>query len=250
MHVAEAARRLGDEVVASVRSDARAEVLRARGFAVTQAPVVDVAERYVSKDTHLLICFPPDGKTDAALAPWLQSAGAISYVSSTGVYGDTQGIIDDETSLPPKPTVGQARILDAEAIYRAAGAVVLRAPGIYGRDRGLHIRVTSGMHRLPGDGAGYTSRIHAEDLATLLLASARESLRGETFVVGDLEPARQCDIVRWICNTYGCPYPASVPEQEVHETLRRNRRVDPTRALAKLDVVLRYPSYRDGMNSP
>lgn len=248
--MAEAARRLGDEVVTSVRSSTRAEALRARGFLVTQEHVVDVAERYVSKDTHVLVCFPPDGKTDVALGPRLNGASAVSYLSSTGVYGDAQGIIDDETPLPRSPTDAQARILDAEAIYRAVGGVVLRAPGIYGTDRGLHIRVTSGMHRLPGDGAGYSSRIHAEDLASLLLASTRESLRGETFVVGDLEPARQCDVVRWICSAYGCQYPPSVPEQEVPETLRRNRRVDGTRALAKLDVVLRYPSYRDGMKRP
>jgi hypothetical protein len=43
--------------------------------------------------------------------------------------------------------------------------------------------------------------------------------------------------------------PASAPLSEVHETLRRNRRIDGARALARLGVVLEYPSYREAFVS-
>jgi nucleoside-diphosphate-sugar epimerase len=251
--VARSAVRRGDEVIATVRSEARARTLEGQGFVVTRAPVTEVAARYVTEDTHVIIGFPPDGVTDAALAPHLRGAKAISYISSTGVYGDTHGVLDDTTAvpdalpglLPGRATESARRILEAEACYRAVGATVLRAPGIYGPDRGLHVRVTSGQHRIPGDGAGFMSRIHADDLAELLLASV--AVRGETFVVADLEPARQCDLVAWICEEYGCAMPPSVPPNEVHETLRRDRRVDGSRALRELGVTLRYPSFRVGM---
>ena len=52
---------------------------------------------------------------------------------------------------------------------------------------------------------------------------------------------------RWICEHHGVPFPPSVPLEEVHETLRSDRRVDGARARERLGVTLRYPSYRDGM---
>jgi nucleoside-diphosphate-sugar epimerase len=243
--VAELAARRGEEVVAAVRSEARARALEGRGFAVTREPVLDLAARVSGDETDFVICFPPDGATDAALAPLLTHARSVSYVSTTGVYGDAEGIIDDATPVTSTPTPAQARVLSAEAAYRAVRGTVLRAPGIYGPDRGLHVRVVAGAHRLPGEARSFISRIHADDLAALLLAAS--TVRGETFVVGDLEPAAHGEVVAWICNEHGCAMPPTVPPEEVHETLRRNRRVDPRRALRVLGVTLRYPSFRLGM---
>lgn len=244
--MAELAAARGEDVLATVRSEARLEDLRRRGtFRVTRDPVLEVARQLVDASTRAVVCFPPDGVTDDALVRLLAPAASVAYVSSTGVYGDAGGVIDDATPVPPPAGETQARLLAAEAAYRAVGATILRSPGIYGPDRGLHVRVTSGKHRLPGEGSGFGSRIHVDDLAELLLACDR--VRGETFVVGDLEPARQRDVVAWICAEYGCPFPPSVPAEEVHETLRRDRRVDPSRALRMLGVTLRYPSFRAGM---
>ena len=39
----------------------------------------------------------------------------------------------------------------------------------------------------------------------------------------------------------------SVPLADVHETLRSDRRVDPSRSLARLGIALTYPTYRYGM---
>lgn len=233
----------GEEVIAVVRSAERAEKLAGSPFRVTREPVVDVARAFVDASTHAIVCFPPDGSTDAALAPLLATAAAVSYVSTTGVYGDHEGEVDDAT---PASSSAQRSRLDAEDAYRGVGGTILRAPGIYGPDRGLHVRVRTGAHSMPGDGANVMSRIHVDDLAALLLAS--RAVRGETFVVGDLEPASQREVCTWICREYGCPMPPSLPPERVHESLRRNRRIDPSRVLSALDVTLRFPTYRDGMS--
>ena len=81
-------------------------------------------------------------------------------------------------------------------------------------------------------------------IAGNLDVSASAGTPGETFVVGDLEPCRQRDMVAWLCERFDLPFPASAPLEEVHETLRRNRRVDASRALARLGVTLKYPNYR------
>jgi nucleoside-diphosphate-sugar epimerase len=152
--------------------------------------------------------------------------------------------VDDTTPLPAEVSPKYAAILAAERAFRDVGAAVLRAPGIYGEGRGIHVRLQRGDFKLSGDGSRYSSRIHVADLAELLLASA--ATPRETFVVGDLEPCRQIDMVTWLCERLRLPLPASAPLEAVHETLRRNRQVDASRALARLGVTLRYPTYREG----
>jgi nucleoside-diphosphate-sugar epimerase len=240
----------GREVVATVRSEESASPLREQlggpHFTLLVAPTLDTSiGRYVTPETHVIIAFPPDGSTDARIAPALAAARAITYVSSTGVYGGRTGTIDHRTPLPEPASARAQRILDAESAYRAVGATVLRCPGIYGKDRGLHIRIVRGEHRIPGDGSRTLSRIHVEDLASFALAAG--ATRGETLVIGDREPARHIEVVRWVCDTYGVPLPPSVPWEEVHETLRADRCVDSSYAGERLGVALKYPTYREGM---
>ncbi len=243
--VCEAALARGLTVLGVVRSEESAAALRARGVEVTTADAALVARHAVGPATHALVTFPPAAATDAALAPLLAEARAVSYLSTTGVYENLEGVIDDATSLPAQPSPKYAGVLAAEAQYRAVGAAVLRSPGIYGTERGIHVRLKRGDFKLSGDGSRYGSRIHVEDLAELLLASA--TTPGETLVVGDLEPCRQLDMVKWLCAQLNLPLPASAPLSEVHETLRRNRRVDSSRALQRLGVTLRFPTYREGL---
>ncbi len=247
--VARLARERGGSVLTHVRSDERARALREDGFEVIQRDALDesVAE-WIDARTLVVVAFPPDGATDERIAPRLARAAAIAYVSSTSVYGDHRGVVDDATPVTATPSERARAVLEAEDAYRAQGATVLRCPGIYGPDRGLHLRVTRGAHRIPGDGSRFLSRIHVDDLAQLVLASGAQSgARSETFVVGDLEPARHIDVVRFIADAHGVPMPPCVPLESVHESLRADRRVDASRALAALKVTLRYPSYRDGM---
>jgi nucleoside-diphosphate-sugar epimerase len=249
--VARLARARGQPVFATVRSEARAVALRAERIAVLALSELDRESLFARIDerTHVVVAFPPDDVTDARIAPALARARAISYVSSTGVYGEHRGSVDDNTGLPGAPSARVQRILVAEQSYLALGATVLRCPAIYGPERGLHMRVLRGEHRIPGDGTRHVSRIHAADLAQLLLASGDldAATRSQTFVVGDLTPAPQIEVVRFICKTYRVPMPEMVPLEAVPESLRADRRVDPTRALGVLRVTLSYPSYREGM---
>jgi nucleoside-diphosphate-sugar epimerase len=242
--VCKAALARGLTVLGVVQSQSSVEKLVARGIEATSVDCRQAAERYVGSETHAIITFPATATEERSFAPLLARARAVTYLSTTGVYEDLEGIVDDATPLPEVASTKFAAVLEAERAFRALGAAVLRAPGIYGAERGLHVRLARGEFRLSGDGTRYASRIHVEDLAELLLASA--ATPGETFVVGDLEPCRQIEMVGWLCSELRLPLPASAPLAEVHETLRRNRRIDGSRALARLGVTLKYPSFRDG----
>lgn len=243
------AREAGLRALGTTRDAGRAAALTREGIEAFCGGVLDPALLHaLGPQDHVVVTFPPDGSTDAELAPMLPAVAAVTYLSTTGVYDDRRGLIDDETPTPDAPSPRAAARLAAERSYRAAGATVLRCPGIYGPDRGLHVRVASGKHRIPGDGTRFTSRIHVDDLATLVLAAG--AVRRETFVVGDEAPAPHGEVVRWICHAWGVPVPPYAPLEEVHETLRADRRVDARRALRMLDVSLRYPTFREGMAPP
>lgn len=242
--VCRAALRVGQSALGVVQSEASAERLRASGIEATRADCRLVAEQRVGPATHAVITFPATRAGELEFAPLLVKARAVSYLSTTGVYEDLEGLVDDATPLPPVSSPKYAAVLAAERAFRAVGAAVLRAPGIYGAERGLHVRLARGDFKLSGDGSRFASRIHVEDLARLLLASERAP--AETLVVGDLEPCRQIEMVSWLCEKLGVALPGSAPLGEVHETLRRNRRIDGSRALERLGVTLDYPSYREG----
>ena len=240
-----AARARGLSVLGVVRSAESAARLRARGVDATTEDASEVAQAEVGPSTHALVTFPATAPTELALAPLLTQARAVSYLSTTGVYEDLEGVVDDSTPLPAQTSPKYAAVLAAERAFRAVGAAVLRAPGIYGQARGIHVRLQRGDFRLSGDGSRYGSHIHVADLAELLLASA--ATPRETFAVGDLEPCRQIDIVTWLCERLALPLPPSAPLETVHETLQRNRQVDGARALRRLGVSLLYPTYREGL---
>jgi nucleoside-diphosphate-sugar epimerase len=245
--VARLARSRGISVVATVRSLERERALTAEGFHVERAPTLEAANvgRFIDSATHVVIAFPPDGSTEAALVPLLARAFSVTAISTTAIYGELRGVIDDATPIPPPTTPRALRASRAEAEYRRAGATVLRCPGIYGPERGLHVRVLSGRHLMSEDGARTLSRIHVEDLAQLILATRGRPAR--TFVVGDLAPAPQLEVVNFICSAYAARFPETAPPEAVPESLRADRSIDGSAALAELGVTLTYPTYREGM---
>lgn len=196
-------------------------------------------------DADVLVSFPPDGITDSILARACGSARKIVYISSTGVYGSVSGVIDETTDVDRRSPRAASR-LQAENIWRDLGAIVLRAPGIYGRNYGLHVSLAQNKFRIPGDGRRYSSRIHDEDLARIILRAFEVGKKGSVFVVGDRSPAPYIEVVTWLCERLNIPLPESVPLEQVHHTLQADRRIDSTRALSELQIELKYPSYKQG----
>jgi len=200
----------------------------------------------ICEGADVLISFPPDGTSDQELAQESLSARALIYISSTGVYGKQSGIIDESSKVEPEFPGAQAR-LEAEKIWQAVGTIVLRAPGLYSAASGLHLRLTAGTYRLPGDGERFTSRIHLKDLARIIIASFEKPLsKGSIYLVGDSLPTTQKEIITWLCNKMDLPMPESVPLDAVSPTLRGNRQVSSRKILKELQLDLIYPTYKEG----
>jgi nucleoside-diphosphate-sugar epimerase len=240
------ARSLGKRVLLTTRKPDLSLSLRAEGFETVCSerirahllPKLDAAVRVVA--TH-----PPDPETDAELASWAGKARRVVRLSSTSVYGAVEGIV----SLETKTAEGDPRAdvqLAAEAPWATLShALILRCAGIYGPDRGSHVRIARGDYTLPGDGSRYVSRIHVQDLAHMAF---HIDAPGRVLLAADACPATHLEVATFVCERLKLPLPASVPLESVHPTLRGNRRVDASETHALLGSKLHYPSYREGLS--
>jgi nucleoside-diphosphate-sugar epimerase len=195
----------------------------------------------------------PAGEIRALLA-LARGAARLVYVSSTGVYGPGGGAWVDETwPVAPITESGRARAAAEAALAGAAVPwVALRAAGIYGPGRGLVDRIRAGAYRVVGDGTSHVSRIHVVDLVAAIVAAAGSAVTGAINVADD-DPAPIGEVADAVAARLGLPRPprvaaAAVPA-EVAGMLTADRRIANRRLRHELGVVLRYPSWRDGLEA-
>jgi hypothetical protein len=207
---------------------------------------------------HVLSSVPPgsEGRGEP-LDPVLDRYGdalrgkALSYLSSTGVYGDTGGAWVDEGA--PVGTGRRTARAEADAAWLALGARVYRLPGIYGPGRSIFERLAGGRaHRIDLPDQVF-SRVHVEDIAAGVLAGI--GVPGGAYNLADDLPCGQNRLVEEACRLTGAPLP---PLQSLDEaglsTMARgfyaeNRRVANGKAKAVLDWRPRYPSYVEGLRA-
>lgn len=103
------------------------------------------------------------------------------FVSSTSVYGQTQGEWVDEES-PTEPAAYSGRIiLQAEKAFLGhnPGNCVVRFSGIYGRDRRRLLDLVARGGEVQYQPPLYTNRIHRDDCVGVLRYIANRMLAGE-----------------------------------------------------------------------
>lgn len=177
------------------------------------------------------------------------------HVSSTSVYGQTDGSAVNETSPaePASPT-GQVLVeteqllLDSFRRHRFP-AVIPRAAGIYGPGRGfLFQQFLRGEARMIGEGQRYLNMIHVEDLAGAILAVLEKGEAGGIYNAADDEPVREIDFFRWLAERTGRGLPPALSEESLPERKRAltSKRVSNARLKSGLQFGFRYPTFREG----
>lgn len=182
-----------------------------------------------------------------------------AYLSTTGVYGDTQGAWVDESAPTSGARARSLRRVEAEAnwlsLYREFGLPVhiFRIAGIYGPGRSAIDALRAGRaHRAVKPGH-VTSRIHRDDIAGVLRASIARPNPGAIYNVCDDEPAPPQDVVTHAAHLLGVAPPPEVPfDQADLSPIARSfyeddRRVSNRRIKDELGYRLLYPTYREGL---
>lgn len=199
--------------------------------------------------THVLSSVPPEGE-DPVLAAYGDLLGdrRLSYLSSTGVYGDAGGAWVDETA----PITGRRPARNAaDAAWLAMGARVFRLPGIYGPGRSPLERAAEGKaHRVDAPGQVF-SRVHVDDIVSGIIAGL--DAPAGAYNLADDHPCPQNEVAAFAARLLGLPPPPFVPLDSLTPMGRsfyaENRRVANGRAKRVLGWTPRYPDYRLGLRA-
>jgi nucleoside-diphosphate-sugar epimerase len=182
---------------------------------------------------------------------WLASHGQrprrLLFVSSTSVYGQSDGERVDETS-PAEPTAFNGRILlEAErvALHSGLPATCVRLSGIYGPGREWMLGQVRQGYQVASTPPLYGNRIHAEDAAGLLAFLLQADWRGvaldELYIGVDDCPAPLHEVVAWLRERLG----VSAGSADVRIRRAGNKRCSNARARA-LGWRPLYPGFREG----
>ena len=170
----------------------------------------------------------------------------LAYLSTTGVYGATRAV-DETTPAAPQTQRQRLRLIAENAVRsQTCPSLVLRPAAIYGPGRGIHSAMQAGRFRLTRGKPRYVSRIHVEDLAKVAAVAMENGIEG-VYPVADRLPAPSRDVALFCAELLGLQMPPAVPDRELSETRRSDRRVDGSAVLSLLGLRLRYPTYREGI---
>ena len=169
----------------------------------------------------------------------------IIFTSSTSVYGQSGGEWVDEDSPTEPAGFGGRRMLEGEALARAAGGVVLRLGGIYGPGRTRYIdQVRGGDAECPAQPT-FTNRIHRDDCAgalrhLMLLGDPRPVYLGV-----DRAPAEVCEVLGWLAERLG----KEPPRRGASSGRTRGNKRCRSDLLAASGYDFIHPTYREGFEA-
>lgn len=270
LHLARRLRREGWTIAGTCRSEEKRQALLAEGIAAhlfdRQRALSDAAAA-LHGVTHIVSSIPPDQAGDPVLdlhlrvLQNLESLRWIGYLSTTGVYGDRGGDWVDENS-PRRPTLDRSRrrALAEDGwltLWERDGLPVhvFRLAGIYGPGRSAIDSVRSGTAKRIVKPGQVFSRIHVDDIATVLLVSMAHPNPGAAYNVCDDNPAPPDEVIAYAAELLGVEPPPAVPYEkaEMSDMARSfyadNKRVRNNRIKDELGVKLKYPDYRTGLRA-
>ena len=260
----------GWRVSGTVRSAAKAAELAKKGLSSILFDDRAAIENALQTATHLLVSTPPGDKGDPALSAFgpavldVPKLRWIGYLSTIGVYGEHHGEWVDEETPTAAPRGRKSARIEAEHAWaalakkREAPFDIFRLAGIYGPGRSALDRIRAGDARRIVKPGQVFNRIHVEDIAQTVIIAIRRERRGagsRIYNVADDEPAPPQDVLLYAAELLGAPPPPEIPFEDAdlspmaRSFYEDNKRVHNTKIKRELGVLLRHPTYRDGLEA-
>lgn len=187
---------------------------------------------------------------------------SVSYVSTTGVYGNTHGNwIDEKTRVKPDSARAQRRVqaeIHLKTAYRHGriNVKISRAPGIYSESRLPLDRLRAGTPALAHAEDSFSNHIHELDLARIAYLMLYKGRPWNIVNAVDSAPMKMGDYFDMVADRFEMPRPMRMPSQEVKERvspmmwsfMSESRRIRSTE-LARLNISLIYPTVKAFLGS-
>lgn len=255
-------------IAATTRDRDKLEQLRALGIKAylhTDTGGLGDPLGVLKNTTHVLVSTPPDDlgcpvynvlEDFIAQVPTIEWLG---YLSATSVYGSRDGAwVNEEAEVRPISKRGSRRV-KAERQWLGAcedyglPAHIFRLTGIYGPRRSGLDAVRAGRSRRIRKEGHVFNRIHVEDIAQSLLLSMSKPNSCAIYNISDDLPAPSWEVITHASELVGVePQPIIDFEDADLAPITRsfyadNKRVCNKRMKEELGVILKYPSYKEGL---
>lgn len=172
----------------------------------------------------------------------LQSAEKMIWISSTSVWAETPGWVNEQTEPHPANRKGQI-LLEAEKFFLSSPfpGLVFRLSGIYGPGRNRAAAFREGRWPETGTPLRYLNVIHRDDIVRGIRFLFERGAAGEVYLGTDNEPFLNRDLALWLQSRISRESAVPVFLDGIPGGKRcRNQK------LKALGFEFLYPSFREG----
>ena len=218
--------------------------------------------------THILSCIPPDKNgIDPVLRSLKNTLKSLSlewvgYLSTTGVYGNTQGDWVSEIDQPNPSQNRSHKRLNCEKEWIKSGLPVqiFRLPGIYGPGRSTFDAIKNRKIRVISKKNQVFSRVHVADIANAIIyiIQNKDSLKFHQIInIADDEPCSQIEVIQYCYDLLGLKMPKPILFEDAKKELSpiaqsfwmENRRVSNKLLCETLGYELIFKNYKLGLKN-
>ncbi len=169
-------------------------------------------------------------------------------VSSTSVYGQSQGewVDEDSVAQPENITSRLIRLAEQKLMALNPANIVVRFSGIYGPGREYLLRMARQAPAIQQTPPYFTNRIHQRDCVGVLSFLLDQRLAGvplkQCYLASDDDPAPMWEVMTWLAERLHRQQPTA---KAADDNAGMNKRCSNAR-LKALGYQFQYPSYKDG----
>lgn len=180
-----------------------------------------------------------------------QQPRLIIFVSSTSVYGQTDGSWVDEASPTEPSNFSGKRLLEAEKLVKDSGYshCCVRFSGIYGPGRRRLIEQVIAGQGTPAQPVLYSNRIHADDCAGVLahlIKRQKNQPIDSVYLATDSEPTPLYDVKQFIAEQLDIDWAGVDNDARMPARMLRSSKRCSNKKIAATGYTFIYPTFKQG----
>ena len=213
---------------------------------------------------HILVSIPPKEGEDIVIksfSKFLESSKVkwITYLSATSVYGNHKGDwVNENSETKPTSPNGLARLKAENSwlalkISKNLPVQIFRLSGIYSNEKNILVRLKLGTAKLINKKNHFFSRIHVEDIASILFTSLSKFKSGEIYNIADDKPSSSEEIMLHGAKMLNIKNLKKIEVKEIESEMLKNFYKDSKRVSNKkmknyFGYNFKFPTYIEGLD--
>ncbi len=235
-----------------------------RSFQFNEIKFDDNIIKKVKEANYILISIPPVNGKDLVVnffENFFENKNCkwITYLSATSVYGDHNGEwVDEKSFTKPTSPNGVNRLIAENAWKNLSNKKIFplqifRLAGIYSNESNILKRLKLGNVQVVDKKNHFFSRIHLEDIASILYKSLDNFKNQEIYNICDDKPASQNEVAAFGAKLLKLEPPSPIEIDKLDSEMLKNfykdsKKVDNKKMKKFFNYKLKYPTYEEGLN--